>query len=308
MKLSLGPIQYFWSPERVSQFYEQVAQWPVDLVYLGENVCAKRRTPGLTDWLTIAQKLQAAGKEVVLSSLVLLEAASELATLKRICQNENFLVEANDMAAVQLLAKHQAFIVGPHINNYNGETLHLLAGLGAVRWVMPVELSRETLAALQACRPDGMQTEVLVFGRLPLAFSARCFTARAKNLPKDQCGFCCQHYPDGMLLATQENQPLFTLNGIQIQSSVPCNLLGMIEQLDELNVDVLRIYPQAQNTLAVIEAFRACLGEHPDPQEAIKRLAHLKPDSGWCNGYWYGKAGMRWLDNMTTVTGIERPA
>ena len=48
-----------------------------------------------------------------------------------------------------------------------------------------------SVIALQAQRPAGMETEVLAFGRLPLAVSARCFTARAHNLPKDQCDFRC---------------------------------------------------------------------------------------------------------------------
>ena len=43
MKLSLGPILYYWERERVLDFYAQVAGWPVDVVYLGEAVCSKRR-------------------------------------------------------------------------------------------------------------------------------------------------------------------------------------------------------------------------------------------------------------------------
>ena len=43
MKLSLGPILYYWERERVLDFYAQAAGWPVDIVYLGEAVCSKRR-------------------------------------------------------------------------------------------------------------------------------------------------------------------------------------------------------------------------------------------------------------------------
>jgi hypothetical protein len=51
MKLSLGPLQYFWPRERVLSFYAEAADWPVDIVYLGEVVCPKRRELGWrTGW------------------------------------------------------------------------------------------------------------------------------------------------------------------------------------------------------------------------------------------------------------------
>ena len=74
MKISLGPIYYYWSKERVYDFYKKIAKSKVDIVYLGEVVCSKRREIKLKDWLEIAHQLSAAGKEVVLSTLTLLEA------------------------------------------------------------------------------------------------------------------------------------------------------------------------------------------------------------------------------------------
>lgn len=298
MKLSLGPILYYWPAERVYRFYEQVAEWPVDIVYLGETVCAKRRALRLDDWLSIAEDLNAAGKEVVLSTLVLLEAQSELAGLRRICRNGRFAVEANDMAALPWLDQAPGFVAGPHINTYNAETLHLLAELGAGRWVMPVELGEQALGALQAARPSGMQTEVFVYGRLPLAFSARCFTARAHNRAKDHCAFACLDDPDGRLLCTQEDQPLFTLNGIQIQSAAPGNLLHAVERFKELRVDVLRLSPQSEGTARIVEAFHDVLNARLDVQGAQAALGDLKPRGGWCNGYWSGAPGMDWRDYL----------
>jgi len=292
MKLSLGPIQYFWSEQAVRDFYASVRDWPVDTVYLGEVVCGKRRALGPDDWLAVADDLADAGKEVILTTQALIEADSELASMKRICANERHPVEANDMGAVHLRAGTD-FVAGPHINSYNGETLALLQELGAHRWVMPVELSREGLAELQAVRPAGLATEVFAFGRLPLAFSARCFTARAHNLPKDQCGFRCGDDPDGRALHTQEDQHLFTINGIQMQSGTPTNLVRATAELDELGVDMLRISPQSFDTEAVVAAFRAAVDGHKAPLAAEAELAHLGAD-GWCNGFWYGTAGMAW--------------
>ncbi len=286
MKLSLGPVQYFWSGKQIREFYYQVAGWPVDVVYLGEMVCSKRRELRLNDWLLLADELSEAGKEVIITSLALLEAESELRALQRICDNGDYKVEANDMAAVRLI-NARPFVAGPHLNVYNVATLELLYDNGARRWVMPMEMSAATLADMQAGRPEGMETEVFAYGHMPLSFSARCFTARAHNLPKDKCGLRCLEYPAGMTMATQEDQQVFVINGIQLQSGQPCNLLGEVEQLRQLQVDVLRISPRAEGTERIVQAFD--LARQGEPQQAA---ALLDEQQDWCNGYWHGEAGM----------------
>ena len=160
MKLSLGPIQYYWPIDKVREFYTQAKDWPVDIVYLGEVVCSKRRELRLLDWLEIADMLEVAGKEVVLSTLALLEAESELINLQKICENGDFKVEANDMAAVHLI-NSRPFVAGPHLNLYNVSSLELMQENGAVRWVMPLELSANTLAELQAAGPQGWRRKSL---------------------------------------------------------------------------------------------------------------------------------------------------
>ena len=72
-RLSLGPVPYFWPRETLLEFYDGIARTPVDIVYLGETVCSKRRPLKSGEWLELAATLQAAGKEVVLSGLTLLE-------------------------------------------------------------------------------------------------------------------------------------------------------------------------------------------------------------------------------------------
>ncbi|NIR58373.1 MAG: U32 family peptidase [Gammaproteobacteria bacterium] len=297
MKLSLGPVPYFWPRDRIEAFYREVETWPVDVVYLGETVCSKRRALGPAEWMTLAGRLESAGKEVVLSTLALLEAESERAGLERICGNGRYPVEANDMAAVYRLASRGGFVAGPHLNIYNREALGLIADCGAMRWVPPVELAGDTVAALQAERPPRLTTEVLAFGRLPLSFSARCFTARAHDLPKDDCAWRCEDYPDGLALETQEGGGLFAVNGIQLQSAVPCNLIESVPRMVEMGIDVLRISPLARGTAEAVEAFDAVLRGARAPAEAQEGLASLSP-GGWCNGYWHGYAGMAW----------ERPA
>jgi collagenase-like PrtC family protease len=293
IRLALGPVLYYWSRDDLIAFYQAIAESPVDIVYLGETVCAKRRSVRLDDWLAIGEQLAAAGKEVVLSSLSLIEAESELKTLRRLCANERFLVEANDMAAVQLLAGETEFVAGPSVNIYNQRTLASLGRLGLRRWVMPVELSRETLAAMQATRPEGIETEIFAYGRLPLALSARCFTARAHKLPKDDCQYRCLDYPDGMLLSTQEDARFLALNGIQTQSAQTFTLLNEIGDIRKLGADVLRISPQSRHTPAIIQIFADVLAARRDGAEAESELSGYMPAAP-CDGYWKGEPGLNW--------------
>ncbi|MCE5181432.1 MAG: U32 family peptidase [Betaproteobacteria bacterium] len=292
MKLALGPILFYWERDTTFSFYDEVAASSVDIVYLGEAVCSRRHTLRTEDWLELADKLAAAGKEVVLSTLALIESESDLKTLRRITGNGKFMVEANDMGAVhQLSAAKIPFVAGPHINTYNPQTLGLLAELGAKRWVMPVEMSREALTHMQATRPAGMETEVFAYGRLPLAFSARCFTARHYNLPKDDCQFRCMDFANGLTLKTREGQPFLALNGIQTMSASIYNLIGELDSMRATGVDVVRVSPQAFHTDKIIKLYRDTLDGKLTAQAAAQQMTKLMFDQP-CDGYWHGKPGI----------------
>jgi collagenase-like PrtC family protease len=292
MKLALGPLQYYWPRQQTLDFYAAMAATPVDMVYLGETVCSRRHELRLDDWLGLAADLAGAGKEVVLSTLALIESESDLKMLRRIVDNGHFAVEANEMGAVRLLAEQRLpFVAGPTLNVFNGETLRLLGEMGANRWVLPPEASREILAGLQASRPAGMATEVFAHGRVPLAYSARCFTARRFNLQKDTCEFKCLDFPEGMELKTREGDRFLTLNGIQTMSARTYNLLLDLPELAAVGVDILRISPQQQGTARVIETFRTAVAGALTPRAAWETLGELMP-AGACNGFWHGQPGL----------------
>jgi O2-independent ubiquinone biosynthesis protein UbiV len=296
MKISLGPILYYWTRDAVRDFYDQATDWPVDIVYLGEVVCSRRHQMRFDDWLEVAGQLAVAGKEVMLSTQALIESESDLKALRRIAGNGLFTIEANDMGAVRLAAG-RPFVAGPHINTYNGETLEILAQQGAKRWVMPVELSRLMLAELLAQKPQGLETEVFAYGRLPLAFSSRCFTARRYNLPKDDCRFKCLEHPCGMALNTREGQPFLALNGIQTQSASIHNLISEIEDMRQMGVDVVRISPQPEHTGKVADTFRRVLDGVTSVDKAKTVLTPCLFDAP-CDGYWHGRSGIEQSKEM----------
>ena len=198
-----------------------------------------------------------------------------------------FWLEANDLSAVQLCrVAGLPFVAGPTLNVYNHRAMAMLVEDGLRRWVPGVEQGRQLVAELRdGMRADGLampELEVIAWGRLPLSFSARCFTARALDLPKDQCGFRCIDYPDGMPLATREGRPFLRINGIQVQGEEVTDLGPELPSLRALGVDLLRIYPQARGCREVVEHF-----------DLARQSMTPPPRMGARNGYWHGEPGMR---------------
>ncbi len=287
MKYALGPLLYFWPKQDIETFYQKASESQADIIYLGETVCSKRRELKADDWFSIARSLADNGKQVVLSTMALLESRSELSVMKQYIDNGEFIIEANDVSAIQIA--HQAkipFVVGPAVNAYNAQTLALFLKQGMIRWCMPVELSRDWLInTLEQCDNLGIknkfETEVFSYGYLPLAYSARCFTARAEDRPKDKCLKCCINYPTGIQVNSQEGQAVFNLNGIQTQSGYCYNLVNDLPGMADL-VDVVRLSPLGVETFSELDKFKANQnGGSPQP------LADRQ-----CNGYWHQLAGL----------------
>src|SRR5581483_1551548 len=201
------PVLFNWAPERWRDFYLRVAdEAPVGTVYLGEVVCAKRAPLFAPHLPAVVERLSAAGKRVVLSTPAQVVHKIDRQLVEQVCAAQDLLVEANDGSAL-LYLRGRPHHVGPFVNVYNERTAALLAGGGARNLCLPPEMPAPAIAAFCAgTRALDVTVEIQVFGRMPLALSARCYHARAHRRSKDSCQYVCDEDPDGLELNTLEGR------------------------------------------------------------------------------------------------------
>ncbi len=294
--LTLGPVLFNWPADRWRDFYFRMAdEAPLDTVILGEIVCHKR-APFFADAMeAVVSRLAAAGKEVWFASPILAGNDRERAAMRDVVANGLLPVEANDMGALALLAG-QPHAVGPFINTYNEATLSWLAGRGATSVSLPAELPAASVAVLaKAGAALGLAVEVQVFGRAPLAISARCYHARAHGLHKDGCQFVCGNDPDGMPVKTLDGQSFLTVNGTQTLSHGYLCLAGELDRLAAMGVSRFRLSPQAVDMVAVAAAFRAVLAGQRDGRDAAAEVGRLV-DAPLENGFFHNVAGAAYAE------------
>jgi collagenase-like PrtC family protease len=292
-EVTLGPVLFNWTPERWRDFYFRIAhEAPVTTVYLGEVICSKRAPLFEPQIEAVATRLSAAGKTVVFSTLT--EVMSTLDRKLVASMGAADLVEVNDASAFAAV-RGRPHHIGPFVNVYNERTLAVLARHGACNVCLPVEMPANAIRALSAeARKLDVTVEVQVFGRLPLALSARCYHARAHGRTKDSCQFVCEQDPDGMTLRTLEDKPFLTVNGIQTMSHDYLNLAGELPALQAMGVSRFRLSPHTCDMVAVAEIFRAALDRLIDAEEANTRLDALQLGAPFSNGFFHGKPGYHW--------------
>jgi len=288
--LTLGPLLFNWPASERRDFYFRIAdEAPVETVCLGEVVCGKRSALFAADLPAVAERLQRAGKEVVWSTLALVVGARDAKAAEDIIAGDG-LVEANDLGGVALLAG-KPHAIGPFVNVYNEATLRFLVRGGACRVTLPFELPAESIRIL-AKAAGAAELEVQVFGRTPLALSARCYHARAHGRSKNTCDFVCDADPDGMDLATLDGRPFLAVNGTQTLSHSIGNLVGELPQLLAMGIHRFRLSPHRLDMVAVAETFRAVLEGRRSTEEACARLAELAPLAPFANGFYHRREGV----------------
>ncbi|MGX4807161.1 ubiquinone anaerobic biosynthesis protein UbiV [Bradyrhizobium guangdongense] len=290
MQLSLGPILYNWAPERWRDFYFRIAdEAPIDVVSVGEVVCSKR-APFFAEHLPdVIERLQQAGKQVLLGSLILVSLRRERRQTEELCATDGALVEVNDLTCLRSI-KGRPHAIGPYVNIYNETSAAFHVHQGARRICLPPELPLSSAAVIATAIPEAL-IEVFAFGRVPLAIAGRCYHARLHKLSKDNCRFVCEKDPDGLALKTLDQQDFLTINGVQTLSHACTNLIGDIEGLREAGIGSLRLSPQDCDMVAVARTFRDVLDGQRSAEDARGRLAELYPGVAFANGFLRGQAG-----------------
>ncbi|KXF76450.1 protease [Paramesorhizobium deserti] len=292
--ITLGPLLFNWTADQWSDFYARIAdEAPVDRVCLGEVVCSKR-LPFYIDRIPQAiERLQRAGKEIILSSLALVTLKRERQMCADLAIHDDLEVEVNDLTMLARLGHGRSFTVGPLINVYNEGTLAYLAQRGATRICLPPELPFASIELLSGeAAFYGIEPEVWAFGRMPLAISGRCYHARVHGLAKDNCQFVCGKDPDGLEVDTLDGEAFLAVNGVQTLSSTYCSLLEDIGRLISSGVTSFRLSPHGGGKMvAVAELFRRVLDAQMGGQEAGHSLAALLPGTAFSNGFLRGRYG-----------------
>jgi collagenase-like PrtC family protease len=293
-KLTLGPIAYHWSAETRRDFYARIAdEAPVDEVYLGEVICSKRAPFHEADLPETIDRLERAGKTVILSTLAEVMLTRERRATEALAEMEAPEIEVNNAAGLYARGT-RPHRVGPFMNAYNEATIAWMAAQGATHVCLPAELPGEAIAvAAKAARDLGLGVEVQVFGRASLAVSARCYHARAHGRTKDNCQFVCEEDADGMLLRTRDDVAILRVNGIQTQSESYVDLLPETARLVADGVTHLRIMPQAVDMVGVTRLFRSVLDGTLSVAEADDGLRDLCAGRPFSNGFYHGQAGYR---------------
>jgi collagenase-like PrtC family protease len=293
--LNLAPNLYNWKPEIWRDFYFEIAdEAPIDKVFLGEVICSKRAPLFDSYFDEVKTRLEKAGKKIILSTLAEITSNIDRRLLAKQVANEDFIIEANDVAALLNLngMKHS---IGSYMNVYNEDALEFFAKNGATNICLPPEMPRSGIIELNKVAKNlDVELEVQIYGRIGLALSARCYHARAHELTKDSCKFICDEDPDGMDLTTLEGQEFLVINGIQTQSYTCLNLVNEIDELQKIGINNFRISPQSKGTLNATKIFKNLLDKKIDAQEASVKLNEEKIDAPFSNGFYHGLKGYEW--------------
>ena len=220
--------------------------------------------------------------------------SSELKEVKRLVDNGELMIEANDLGAVQLASEAGLpFVCGPAINAYNADVLRMLLKQGMQRWVMPVELSRDWLMQLNgiwagSASSSRWRCSPMVICRSPTRHAA---SPPAPRPAQGQLRTACIDYPTGRLPAVARGRRCSTSTASRPSPVTATTWVTSSKGMEGL-VDVVRLSPEGMETLTMLERFRPTNRDGPLPLQQEQD----------CNGYWRQIPGMSLVEKRYPVS------
>ncbi|MCF6357496.1 MAG: glycoside hydrolase family 3 C-terminal domain-containing protein [Draconibacterium sp.] len=169
MKLSLGPITYFWTKEKTLEFYEQVAKSPVDIVYLGETICSKRAVIRFSDWMDIerlflTQKVAGSPEEAIKMSVdagmdMHMHGPDFLEPLEKMVKN-GIISEARIDESCRKILKAK-FLVGIFNNPFSDEEVSKTILFNDEHKKLALKAARESIILLKNSSLPGQENSLL---------------------------------------------------------------------------------------------------------------------------------------------------
>lgn len=289
----MGPVLFNWPTPMWTDFYARLAdEAPVDRVVIGEVVCSKR-TPFRTNAIAgVIERLERAGKEVVISTLAMPTLKREINEVLETATSGR-LVEVNDTTALAAVAG-RAHVVGPLLNVYNEHALAKIAALGSKTVCLPIELPLTSIRVLGSVRGT-TELEVFAFGRAPLAISARCYHARAHQLTKDSCRYVCEQDLDGLEVETLDGQSFLAINGVQTMASGFSVLAHEVMELEGADVTRIRLSPHTCDMVRIATAYKDLIDGRIGSADLLAQVEALRVPGPIVNGFVHGTAGAKFV-------------
>ncbi|MDI6689512.1 MAG: U32 family peptidase [Actinomycetota bacterium] len=275
MEIAIGPLPTNWGKEKILDYYRKVAAHPaINRAYVGEIACTKRDILDPELFIEIQDSLKKAGKEVILSTLVLPTNEEDL-NKSRALMAKAHEIEVNNMGIFNVWLKEfreKSLTLGPFFNVYNPQSARFLLKYKIRRILFPVDISMNTMEKM--CQEIDIPFEVVVYGNFPIAFSWRCYTARAFGKLRRDCGFKCYEVKN-LPQATLEDEPLFMMNGPAVYNAKTYCLISHLKRFRGMGVAGIRIETIPENVVGVADIFKAVIDGEISPTQAEKKLASL---------------------------------
>lgn len=275
MKISLAPLPLNYSLSTLHQFYEEVAASDfIDCVYIGEVFCPKRLF-SLQSYLKFKEILEQAGKEVVFSTYALPTKEEDFVQVLPFIEATD-LIEVNSLGFLAFLKKqapHKNFLMGSNCNLYNIHDFEIARDWGSKGAVSHFDLLEETVEAVLV--KNVLPLEVPIYGRFPLAFSWRCYTALFFGKKRGGCELVCQTKTD-LSLKNLEGEAAFVVNGNLIESGRTICLFELGKKLAELGAAFGRLYAGPGEATRVAELFANYLQDKVTLKKSMELIKSFK--------------------------------